>query len=193
MKPLLFLIGYRGTGKTTVGELLALRIGWNFVDADVHLEAKFGKSIKEIFVDEGEASFRDKETLVLRELCKKERCIVGTGGGVILRDENRAQLRESGYAVWLKASIPTIAARIQSDPTTARRRPNLAVGGNAEIEEMLRFREPLYRTCADLEIDTEGQSPESIVETILNAWNSSGSMSSGSRSSSASGPASAAC
>jgi shikimate kinase len=193
MKSLLFLIGYRGTGKTTVGELLAERIGWNFVDADVHLEAKFGKTIKEIFAVDGEASFRDKETLVVRELCNRERCVVGTGGGIVLRDENRALLREMGYAVWLKASVPTIAARIQADPTTAARRPNLAGGGISEIEEMLRIRESLYRSCANLEIDTEGQSPQSIVETILNAWHSSGSMYSGSRSSSASGPASAAC
>jgi len=193
MKSLLFLIGYRGTGKTTIGELLAERIGWDFVDADVHLEASFGKTIKEIFAGEGEAGFRDKETLVLQELSKRERCVVGTGGGLILRDENRSLMRENGYAVWLKASVPTLAARIAADPMTAARRPNLAGGGSAEIEEMLRVREPLYRACADLEIDTEGQSPESIVQTILNAWHLSGSMSSGSRSSSASGPASAAC
>ena len=84
-----------------------------------------------------------------------------------------------GFTIWLTAAVPTIAARIQADPTTAARRPNLAAGGVQEIEELLRAREPLYRACADLEIDTEGRSPEQIVEAILTAWTSTGSKSSG--------------
>src|SRR6266536_3459134 len=86
---LLYLIGYRGTGKTTVGRRLAERIGWNFLDADVVLEANAGTSIKEIFAAEAEAGFRDREAQNLRELSTRTQCIIATGGGIVLRDENR--------------------------------------------------------------------------------------------------------
>jgi shikimate kinase len=172
MKPHHFLIGYRGGGKTTVGRMLADRLSREFIDADEFLEAKYGRSIKEIFAQEGEVGFRDKETAVLRELCARGQAVIATGGGVVLREENRRLLRDHGFVVWLTANAATLAARIAGDPTTAERRPNLTVGGQAEIEELLRAREPLYRQSADLEIDTAGRSPELIVETILSAWNS---------------------
>lgn len=175
MKRHLILIGYRGTGKTTVGRLLAERLGVPFVDADAYLEAKYGQSIKEIFETEQEAGFRDKESIVLRELSERPASVIATGGGVILRDDNRQLLKESGFVVWLRADVPTVAERIQADPTTAARRPNLTVGGLAEIEQLLRVREPLYRGCADLEIDAAARSPESLTETILRAWASSNS------------------
>jgi shikimate kinase len=173
MKSLLFLIGYRGTGKTTLGRPLAERLGWDFVDADVFLEAKYRKTIRVMFADEGEAAFRDKESTVLRELCNAERCVIATGGGIILREENRRLLRESGLVVWLMADVPTIAERMEADPTSAERRPNLTIGGTVEIEDALRIREPLYRQCADLEIATTGRSPEALIEAILTRWNSS--------------------
>ena len=171
MKPLLYLIGYRGTGKTTAGQLLAARIGWEFVDADVFLETRYAKSIKEIFAEEGEAGFREKESICLRELTGRRDCIVATGGGIVLRQENRTLIHETGTVVWLTAAASTISRRIQGDSTSATRRPNLSIGGLAEIEELLRFREPLYRACADLEIASEGLSPERLVETILTRWN----------------------
>lgn len=175
MKSHLILIGYRGTGKTTVGRLLAGRLGVPFVDADACLEAKYGRSIKEVFDTEGEPAFRDKESAVLRELCQRPASVIATGGGVIQREENRRLLAESGFVVWLTADVSTIAERIQADPTTSARRPNLTVGGLAEIEQLLRAREPLYRACADLEIDAAARSPESLAETILRAWSSSNS------------------
>ncbi len=179
MKPLLFLIGYRGTGKSTVGRLLATRMGWEFVDADALLEARAGKSIKQIFADDGEPAFRDLESLILGELCGRERLVVGTGGGIVMREENRNLLRDSGMAVWLTADAETIAQRLHADATTAERRPNLMTGGLSEIEQLLRVREPIYRQCADLEIDARQRSPEAIAEAILSAWDSSGSKSSG--------------
>jgi shikimate kinase len=179
MMRLIFLIGYRGTGKTTLGQLLSERIGWDFVDADVHLEATCGKSIKQIFASDGEPAFRDMESRMLHELCGRERLVIGTGGGVVGREENRALLRAAGYVVWLRADLDTIAARLAADPSTPERRPNLSSGGLAEIAELLRVREPLYRASADLEVDTRARSPQELVETILNAWHSSGSRSSG--------------
>lgn len=168
----LFLIGYRGTGKTTVGRVLAERLGRPFVDADAFLEAQYGRTIKEIFADEGEMGFRDKESAVLRELAAGPPSVVATGGGVIWRDENRRVLRARGMVVWLTADADTIAERVAADPTTSARRPNLTVGGRAEIEELLRAREPLYRAAADLEIAAAGRSPEALAEAILSAWSS---------------------
>jgi shikimate kinase len=153
---------------------LAQRNGWEFIDADALLETTFGKTIKQIFADEGEASFRDKEAQILAEVCRRECLVVGTGGGVILREQNRALLRASGFVVWLTADVATIAARLEADPSTGDRRPDLTTGGLAEIEQLLRVREPLYRQCADLEIDARQRSPEAIVEAILSAWDSSG-------------------
>jgi len=173
MKSLFYLIGYRGAGKTTVGGMLAERLGWSFVDADVFLEAQSGRSIKEIFATEGEPVFRDMESSNLRELSRRERCVIATGGGIILREENRKLLRDTGYVVWLTADPQTTAERLQNDPLTSGRRPDLSVGGLAEIAEMLRLREPHYRSCADLEIATAGRSPEMLAEAILTQWHSS--------------------
>jgi shikimate kinase len=167
----LYLIGYRGTGKTTVGRLLAERVGWKFIDADVVLESVAGKSIKDIFAAEGEAGFRDREGQNLRELSARTQCIIATGGGIVLRDENSRILNDTGFVVWLTAPVEEIAVRIAADPSTSDRRPNLTVGGAVEIADLLEQREPLYRACADLEIDTSGRSPEFVVERILTQWN----------------------
>ena len=165
----LFLIGYRGTGKTTVGRLLAERLGWEFVDADVLLEARAGRSIRQIFADEGEAEFRAREAEVLTELCRRQRHVIATGGGVVLRPENRSSLAAAGFVVWLAADTATLWRRLQDDTTTAERRPTLTVGGLVEIEELLRVREPLYAECAHFTVDTAGRSPADIVESIV-AW-----------------------
>jgi len=163
----IFLIGYRGSGKTTVVELLAKRLGWKWVDADPLLEARAGRSIREIFAAEGEAAFRDQEALLLEELCGYGQHVIATGGGVILRPGNREKLKATGFVVWLTADPKVLWERINQDATTGQRRPNLTVGGLAEIEDLLRQREPFYRECANLIVDTAGRTPEQIVEMIL--------------------------
>ena len=163
----IFLVGYRGTGKSTVARLLAERLGWGWVDADELLERRHGRSIRQIFAEEGEAGFRDKEAAILEELCRGERLVVATGGGIVLREDNRRRLRAAGRVVWLTADAMTIWRRLQEDPTTGARRPTLTVGGLAEVEELLRVREPLYRECADLTVSTDGRTPEEIVAAIL--------------------------
>ena len=165
-RPLVFLIGYRGTGKSAVAELLAERLGWDAVDADALIEARAGQNIREIFQREGEAGFRAREAILLEELCGRSNLVIATGGGVILRDENREHLRKSGLSVWLTADASTIWQRLQTDVTTAQRRPNLTVGGLPEVEELLRVREPLYRACADLTVDTVGRSPEDVADEV---------------------------
>jgi shikimate kinase len=166
-EPPLFLIGPRGSGKSTVARLLARKLDWNWCDADEELEKRYGQSIRAIFASEGEASFRDKESALLMELCHLPRCIIATGGGVVLRESNRALLRASGRVVGLTAEVETLWQRVQADASTAERRPPLTVGGRAEMEEILRFREPLYRQCADFVVDTTGREPPEIVAAIL--------------------------
>jgi shikimate kinase len=161
-----FLVGPRGSGKTTVARLLAAELGWAWVDADVLLEARAGLSIRDIFAAEGEAGFRRREADMLAELCALESHVIATGGGVVLRAENRALLKRSGVVVWLTGDIDTLWGRITADATTAARRPTLTVGGRAEVAELVAAREPLYRECADVVIDTTGRSPGEIVEAV---------------------------
>jgi shikimate kinase len=163
----LFLIGYRATGKNTVARLVAEQLGWDWVDADALLEQRSGRTIRALFDAEGEAGFRDREAGLLEELCKQERRVIATGGGVILRPANRDRLRSSGRVVWLTADAGTLWERIQADPATSQRRPALTVGGLAEIEELLRVRTPHYRACADVTVDTAKRTPEAVAQAVL--------------------------
>ena len=163
----LFLIGPRGSGKTTVARLLAGRLGWDWLDADDVLERRYGKSIRAIFAEEGEAGFRERESAVLADLCGRRRCVVAAGGGVVLREANRVLLRASGRVVWLTADAETLWRRMQADVTTPDRRPALSVGGQAEVEEVLRVREPWYRECAHCTVRTEGRAPEAVADEVL--------------------------
>jgi shikimate kinase len=170
---LLSLIGYRGTGKSTVARLVALALGWEWIDADVEIEWRAGKSIKTIFDDDGEPAFRDLESAILAELCRRDRAVLALGGGVVLREENRHAIKAAGPVVWLAASAETLAQRIAADATTVERRPNLtAQGGITEIITMLGTRDPLYRDCASLVVDTEGKTPAEVAGEILTWLNS---------------------
>lgn len=168
--PLLFLIGPRGSGKSTVGRALAGRLGWGFADADERLEAAAGRTIADIFAAEGEVGFRDREAATLAELAALTNHVVATGGGVVLRPANRDRLR-AGFVVWLTTSPEAAFARLQGDPTTAARRPNLTPkGGLEEVRTLIAAREPLYRECADFVIDTDRLSPDTVADAILRAW-----------------------
>jgi shikimate kinase len=172
MPPNIILVGYRCTGKTTVGRLLADRLGWTFADADERVEAVAGKSIAEIFASEGEQSFRDRESAALAELCARPRCVIATGGGAVLREHNRQLLKSGGFVAWLTASPEAIWSRLQVDPTTAARRPNLtATGGLDEVRALVAAREPLYRETTDFNVASDALSPEAVADAILAAWN----------------------
>jgi shikimate kinase len=163
----IFLVGYRGTGKTTVARLLAERLGWGWVDADDVVERRAGMSIRAIFDAEGEAGFRRRESAVLEELCGLRSYVVATGGGVVLDPANRERMRRAGRVVWLTADPETIRRRLEGDRTTAERRPALTTGGPAEVEELLRAREPLYRACAGAAVETAGRTPEEVADAVL--------------------------
>jgi shikimate kinase len=163
----LYLIGYRGCGKSTVAQRLAHRLWWHWVDADTYLEQQAGKSIREIFEAEGEAGFRERESRVLQELSLYNQLIVALGGGAVLRAENRSAIRGSGKTVWLQASPEQLWSRIEGDPSTSARRPNLtSQGGVEEVRRLLAERSPLYAECADLTLDTTGRSPDDLVAAI---------------------------
>ncbi len=164
----LFLIGYRGCGKTTVAARAAELLGWPWLDADAVLEARAGKSIKQIFAEDGETAFRDLESAVIADLAAGQRHVIALGGGAILREQNRQALVGRGQVVWLQASPETLLARIAADPTTAQRRPNLTgQGGLAEIRSLLDERTPLYRQCAHVVIDAEQLQPAEIARRIV--------------------------
>ncbi len=164
----LVLIGYRGTGKSSVAQVLADRLGCEWVDADDALERRAGMSISEIFGRHGEPWFRDLESEVLRDLCAAENTVIASGGGVVLRAENRELLAANSTVVWLKATAETLFSRVQDDPLTTDRRPNLtASGGYDEINDLLTQRTPLYRQAAQFEVDTDARNPAQIADEIV--------------------------
>ncbi len=168
---LLFLTGYRGTGKTTVARLLAEQLKVEWIDADDEIETRAGKTIAQIFADEGEPTFRDLEEQVVADLCKIKQSVISLGGGAILRQSTRERLKKAGPVVWLTASAETLAKRIGSDTSTADRRPNLTEAASLleEVQQGLQTRTLLYRECATLAIGTEEATPQQIVEAIA-AW-----------------------
>jgi shikimate kinase len=164
------LIGYRGAGKTAVAQQLAARLGWDWIDADDVIELRAGKSIADIFADEGQDAFRDLEAEVVTELCSRQRVVIALGGGAVMREVNRQALQQCREVVWLKASPRTIEERLAGDPSTAARRPNLTnAPRRQEIERLLSERTPIYRACATLEVDTEGKAPAEIADEIAGA------------------------
>ena len=171
--PRVTLIGYRGTGKSTVAALLGEALGCGWCDADATLESKLGVTIAKLVRDAGEPRFRDEEETVLADLLEQFPGIVATGGGVVLRPANRALLRRAGRpVVWLTATAEAVRRRLAADPTTADRRPALAAEGGdplAEVEAMLEYRDPLYRECADVRFDTSAVPPGETVARIV-SW-----------------------
>ncbi len=161
------LIGYRGMGKSTVGKVLAARLGWPLVSTDAEIVRRAGRSVSEIVAQHGWEYFRDFESTVCQEFSAQDRLIIDTGGGAILRQENVACLKKNGMLFWLTASVATIASRIGRDT----QRPSLTGTKSfvEEIEEVLAVRTPKYREAADHIVPTDGCTINQIVETILSS------------------------
>ncbi len=162
------LIGYRGSGKSTIGKRLADLLAMDFLDTDLLITAHADKTIKEIFEAEGESGFRDRESAAIREAAARTNTIIAAGGGAILRPENVAALKASGKIVWLQADPETLHARIHADPATAANRPNLTPlsGSIDEIRSILEKRTPLYAAAADLTLDISRISPDQAASTL---------------------------
>src|SRR5262245_38254943 len=121
----IFLVGPRGSGKTTVAAVLADRLGLKWIDADALIEERAGRASASGFAGEGEAGVREREAALLAELCDWPDHVIATGGGVVLRPENRERMSAAGVVVWLRADVDVLWARISADAGTAGRRPPL--------------------------------------------------------------------
>ena len=160
----LILVGPMGAGKSTIGRLLAKELHLPFKDSDKEIEVRTGANIPWIFDKEGEPGFRDRETAMIVELCHENGIVLATGGGAVMRAENRQALRNGGRVVYLHASIEQQVARTSRD----RNRPLLR---NANPEKILRdllaIRDPLYSEIAALVVETDERPPRMVVMDIL--------------------------
>ena len=168
----LFLIGYRCSGKTAIGQSIARTIEWSFVDSDLCVTKEIGQSIKEIVDTEGWDAFRRKERSVLNQICAKDRQVVATGGGVVLDADNSKAMKTSGMVVWLNATAETIRKRMLQDNRTEIFRPALTDKGKMEeIENMLLKRTPLYESASDFSIHTDKMPVNEIAAKIIQMLN----------------------
>jgi shikimate kinase len=165
----IFLIGYRATGKSTVGEKLAGRLNRPFVDADDKLAAACAMSIHACVARHGWDYFRRMEKTLLKQICRRDRQVVATGGGVVLDHENVAEMKKSGVLIWLKAEPETIKDRLLQDGKTGEFRPAFTPGGVIrEVEEILRLRNPLYEAAMDFSVITDRTGYVQICDMIMN-------------------------
>ena len=163
----IILIGYRGSGKSAVGNRLAARLRMKFVDTDDLIESKEG-NISDIVKSKGWDYFRRLEKSVIEEILKGERLIIAPGGGAVLDTDNVNALKRNGFIIWLKADSQTLLKRIQEDHGSSTRRPTLTGKGTLEeIEETISEREPFYEKASGIQIDTSALDVEAVVKDIL--------------------------
>ncbi|MGD8454481.1 MAG: shikimate kinase [Phycisphaerae bacterium] len=168
IRPNLILLGYRGCGKSTVGRLVARRLGWTFVDTDELVMWAAGRSIAEIFKSDGEEVFRELESCVIEHVIGGQRQVISVGGGAVLRAINAERLSRSGLCVWLTAPAEELHRRCSLDVRSAAQRPALtAAVGLDEVRHLLAAREPLYRALADREVSTVGRTFDEVVVDVL--------------------------
>ena len=170
----IILIGYRGSGKTSVGRKLARLLGRPFFDSDRMVFAKTGRTVREIVEAGGWPAFREAEKAVIAELSALDQAVISLGGGAVMDPENVTALGERGKFVWLRADARTLAGRIRNDESGAGQRPSLTGAGTMEeVERVLAERLPVYRAVADLAVDTAGKYPEAIAAEIAGALSES--------------------
>ena len=159
----IFLVGLMGAGKTTIGRQLAQALGKTFIDSDHEIEARTGVNIPLIFELEGEAGFREREAAMLDELTGRQNVVLATGGGAVLREENRQHLSERGTVIYLQATVDQLLERTRKD----KNRPLLQTEDpRARLSTLLQEREPLYLELADLVVNTAQGNVRSVVETL---------------------------
>jgi len=163
----IYLIGYRCTGKTTVGKILAQKLKWSVLDSDIELVNEQESPISEIVENQGWDAFRSIEKHIIQKLSLLDRHVIATGGGAVLDGENIKTMKKSGKLVWLRAKSETIHRRMTLDSQTEESRPALTGKGVfQEIEETLSIRNPIYRKAMDIAIDTDQLTPEDICGII---------------------------
>ncbi len=160
----IFLVGPMGAGKSTIGRRLAAALNREFWDSDKEIERRTGVDIPTIFEFEQEAGFRERERAVIDELTQKQGIVLATGGGAVLREENRARLKKHGVVIYLRTSVDQQLQRTHRD----RNRPLLQTDDPRErLESLMKTRDPLYREVADLIVDTDNNNVRNVVQRIL--------------------------
>lgn len=166
MKELIVFVGPMGAGKTTIGKILAKELGYRFFDSDKEIEKKTGANIPWIFDVEGESGFRDREALVIKELSSLKQAVLATGGGAMMRPENRAALTHAGYIIYLNTSVEQQFNRTHKD----KNRPLLQGKDPYKVlSDLYKVRDPIYRSVADLVIDTDKKALRNVVKEIVSA------------------------
>jgi len=167
----LWLIGMMGAGKTTVGELIARRLGLDLIDTDSLVESVSGLSISAIWERDGESTFRDLESREIERIAADGRdCVVATGGGAVLRPGNVETMRRAGIVVWLRADPPVLASRVHGSDT----RPLLRDGpGGDRLAALLSDRDADYASAAHHQVDTDSKTATEVAREVMELWNGS--------------------
>ncbi len=161
------LIGYRGSGKTAVGKVLAALLGQTHIDTDAVISERAGCDISAIFASEGESGFRKRERQTITECIVKRPGVISVGGGAVMNPDNVADLRSIATIVWLQAPAELLWQRIESDPTSTKTRPALTGRtGLDEVKHLLAQRSPVYEQTADLTINASTGTPEELADII---------------------------
>jgi len=161
----IILVGPMGSGKSTIGSVIAKKLNREFQDSDHYIEEKTGVDIARIFDIEGEQGFRDRETNALNELLSRDNCVIATGGGSVMREENQNLLRARGYIIFLDTSINQQMQRLRRD----KKRPLLQTENPRErLEELLEVRRPIYLDLADLAVKTDRRLARKLAADIIN-------------------------
>jgi shikimate kinase len=167
-KEKVILTGYRGTGKSSIGKILADLLGFDFIDTDEALEKRAGETIAEMVGRGGWDLFRRREENLLLEVAGTRHMVIATGGGSVMHEKAWEKLRRNGLAVWLTADVKTICHRLAADSETDDQRPPLTeMGTMNEIAMVLEQRRPLYEKSSDIILHTEGKKPEEVAEIIV--------------------------
>lgn len=161
------LIGYRGSGKSTVGRRLAAHLKMRFVDIDDLIEERQGLPISDIVKSHGWGHFRKLESGTIEEISKENGLIIAPGGGAVLDTDNVKALKKNGFIIWLKTDKQILVERLNHDPGTQTRRPTLTGKGTSEeLKEVMSLREPIYERVSEIQIDTSMIDVETVVERI---------------------------
>jgi shikimate kinase len=164
--PRILLVGMMGAGKTTTGELVAHRLGWDYRDSDADVESLTGCTVPELFARDGEAAFRKAEAEVLAEACRRERpAVIAVAGGAVLNADNRTLIRECGTVVWLRAEPHRLAQRVGDGVG----RPLLEGDKDEIMARLLAERAPHYAEVADAVIDVDHLTPDQVADRVLAA------------------------
>lgn len=164
------LIGYRGSGKSSVGVLLAEMLNVPFIDTDAVIAAEAGMSITDVFASEGEEGFRRRESQVIVRVAQTVPSVLSVGGGAVLNDENMSHLGSTGTVIWLTATPEVLFSRITADADSSTSRPDLTpCGGIAEVRAVLSARAPIYRRWADATFSSDDRLPRDLAAQI-NTW-----------------------